>query len=162
MKVMVILPEFTKISSQFAGFQTRVQCCQLAVHQPELSCQTGLDQKMDIQWFPITTAPTNRYPQPCTHCLSAGESIYNTVKNSLNFLLNFGFQLFLNDNLIHIQLDQVLGYWILGSLPIWLGNSVPQNQECEISSNNQLSLLCFNLSTYLSHYATLCSLCRFS
>ena len=55
-----------------------------------------------------------------------------------------------------------IGYWILGSLPIWLGNSVPQNQECEISSNNQLILLCFNLSTYLSHYATLCSLCRFS
>ena len=42
-----------------------------------------------------------------------------------------------------------IGHWILGSLPIWLGNFVAQNRECEISSNNQLIISYFYLTIHL-------------
>ena len=49
-----------------------------------------------------------------------------------------------------------IGHWIQGSLAIWLGNFVAQNRECEISSNNQLTIL------YLSDYSSLMLQCMYA
>ena len=52
--------------------------------------------------------------------------------------------------------SQSIGHWIQGSLAIWLGNFVAQNRECEISSNNQLTIL------YLSDYSSLMLQCMYA